>query len=759
MAAPKSQERPAGWNGNGAVFGVCALLAAAVLLVFGQTLRHGFINCDDGPYVYDNPHVVKGLTLAGIVWAFTHSHAGFWHPLTWISHMLDCQLYGLNAGGHHLTNVLLHMATTILLFLVLRQMTGLRQDKAASSAPADTLWPSAFVAAVFAIHPLRVESVAWVAERKDILSGLFFMLTLLMYARYAQNCAKSQVSGVRWLRSCDYWLAVLFFALGLMSKPMLVTVPFVLLLLDYWPLRRFVLPSQNGTSQLSTPHPVQLVLEKLPLFLLAIAAGFVAFLTQKSDGAVATLEGLPLGSRLANGLVSYVTYILKMFWPDNLAIFYPYPAKVPTWEIAVAGALLLFGTMSAVMFARRRPYLLVGWLWYLGMLVPVIGLVQVGDQAWADRFTYLPQIGLYLVVVWAIKDLAASWRWRRQVLDVAAFSVIAALMACSWKQTSYWRNDESLWGHTLACTSGNYLAHNYLGYWLVAQGRTAEALEHYQKALEINPYYPDARNNLGTLFLNQGRIDEAINQFKKALEIEPNYLNAHYNLGNALLEVGRIDEAIVQFRRALEIKPDDADTYYNLGVALMRVGRSDEAIGCFQKVIEFKPDSVGAYNNLALVLFTQGKFNEAIKEYQRTLELMPNYADAHYMLGCALQGQRKFDAAIVQFQEVLKLEPGHVMAQNSLAWLLATCPEASLRDGGKAIELAKQAEQLSGGNHPEILDTLAAAYAEAGRYPEAVETARRALSLIATQNNKLLADALQMRLKLYEANAPFHEKP
>jgi tetratricopeptide (TPR) repeat protein len=257
----------------------------------------------------------------------------------------------------------------------------------------------------------------------------------------------------------------------------------------------------------------------------------------------------------------------------------------------------------------------------------------------------------------------------------------------------------------------------------------------------------------------QGHAAEAIDQYLRALEIEPNDLNAHYNLGNALLEAGRTDQAIVQFRKALEIKPDDADTYYNLGIALMRVGRPDEAISCFQKVIEFKPDSVGAYNNLALVLFTQGRFNEAVKEYQRTLELMPNYADAHYMLGCALQGQRKFDAAIVQFQEVLKLEPGQVMAQNSLAWLLATCPEATLRDGGKAIELAKQADQLSGGNHPEILDALAAAYAEAGRYPEAVETARRALSLLATQNNKPLADALQMRLKLYEANAPFHEKP
>ena len=756
MAAPQSQERPAGWNGNGAVFGVCVLLVVAVLLVFGQTVRHGFINCDDGPYVYDNTQVVKGLTLTGMVWAFTTSSSAYWHPLTWLSHMLDCQLWGLNAGGHHLTNVLLHAANAVLLFLVLRQMMGLRPDKSigASSAAAGALWPSAFVAAVFAIHPLNVESVAWVAERKNVLSTFFWLLTMSAYLWYVRRPG--------WRR---YVPVVVCYVLGLMSKPMLVTLPFVLLLLDYWPLYRFSLPSPKVASQPSTSNhqfsfanSLRLVVEKLPLLLLAGVSSVVTYLGQKNLGAVTTLERSPLSLRLAKVPINYATYLRDIFWPEGLAI-HPYPSTVLV-SLAVLCALLLAGMTFLVLWGiRSKPYLAVGWFWFLGTLVPVIGLVQVGDTPVADRFTYLPQIGIYLLLAWAMKDLSVPWRCRRQVLGTGAAIVVAALMLCAWKQTSYWRNDESLWGHTLACTSGNYLAHNYLGYWLAARGRTAEALDHYQKALEISPDYPDARNNLGTLFFNQGRTDEAINQFKKALEMEPYSLNAHYNLGNALLEAGRIDEAVIQFRKALEIAPDDADTYYNLGVALVRMGRPDEARGCFQKVIEFKPDSVGAYNNLGLVLFTQGKFAEAIKAYRRTLELKPNYADAHFMLGCALRSQREFEAAKEQFQEVLKMEPGHEMAQNGLAWLLATCPEASLRDGARAVELAREAEQLSGGKQAEVLDTLAAAYAEAGRYPEAVETARRALSLVATQNNQPLAEAIESRLKLYEANVPFHEKP
>jgi tetratricopeptide (TPR) repeat protein len=665
--------------------------------------------------------------------------------------MLDAQAYGLKAGGYHLTNVLLHAATTVLLFLVLRRMTVPRADKSvgAAATPAGALWPSAFVAAVFAIHPLRVESVAWVTERKDMLSGLFFVLTLGAYVRYVEKSKVRSPKSRVW-----YGLMLLSFTLGLLSKPTLVTLPFLLLLLDYWPLARMQPAAPRSTFKVLRP----LIIEKIPLFVLSAASCVATVLTQQKSLVPAGQS--PLSFRLGNAAVSYITYLGQMIYPAGLAVVYPYPEKgLPLPEVALALVLLTVISVVVIALGRRCPYLLVGWLWYLGMLVPMIGVIQAGFVVRADRFTYLSQIGIYLLIAWGLRNLFSSWRYGRQVLGIAAFIVIASLMVCASVQTSYWRNSESLWIHTLACTSRNVAGHSNLGSLFADQGRIAKAIEHYQAALEIEPDSAEGHNNLGTMLAAQGHAAEAIDQYLRALEIEPNYLNAHYNLGNALLEVGRTDQAIVQFRKALEIKPDDADTYYNLGIALMRVGRPDEAISCFQKVIEFKPDSVGAYNNLALVLFTQGRFNEAVKEYQRTLELMPNYADAHYMLGCALQGQRKFAAAIVQFQEVLKLEPGQVMAQNSLAWLLATCPEATLRDGGKAIELAKQADQLSGGNHPEILDALAAAYAEAGRYPEAVETARRALSLLATQNNKPLADALQMRLKLYEANAPFHEKP
>ncbi len=652
MVAPQSQERPAGRNGNGAVIGVCVLLVVAVGLVFGQTVRHGFINCDDGPYVYENTHVVKGLTLTGIVWAFTHSHACFWHPVTWLSHMLDCQLWGLNAGGHHLTNVLLHAANAVLLFLVLRQMMGLRLDKSvgASSAPAGALWPSAFVAAVFAIHPLNAESVAWVAERKNVLSGLFFMLTLWAYVRYVQGVTsgKWQVTGkeaaaaapdssrVTHHASLFYGLTLLFFALGLMSKPMLVTLPFVLLLLDYWPLNRFE-SSTTLNPQLSTNRALRLVFEKLPLFLLAIAAGFIAFLTQKSDGAVATLESLPLGSRLANGLVSYVTYILKMFWPDNLAIFYPYPARVPAWEVAVAGALLLFVTIQAVMFARRRPYLLVGWLWYLGMLVPVIGLVQIGGQSHADRHTYLPQIGLYLAVVWAIKDLTASWRCRRQVLGAGAAIVLAALMLCAWKQTSYWRNDESLWGHTLACTSGNYFAHNNLGTALLEKDQIDEAVTQFQEAIRLTPGFADAHYNLGTALLKKDQIDDAISQFQEAIRLKPNYADAHYNLGTALVRKGQMDEAISQYQEAIRLTPDYADAHTALGIALGMKGQTDEAINQFQEAIRLKPDYAEAHNNLGIALGMKGQIDEAISQYRKAIRLKPDYAEAHNNLARALE--------------------------------------------------------------------------------------------------------------------------
>lgn len=651
--------------------------------------------------------------------------------------MLDAQIFGTGPAGPHLTNVILHAANAVLLFLLLQRLTG-------------ALWSSAFVAAVFAIHPLRVESVAWVSERKDVLSGLFFMLTLLMYVRYVEQSKigspKSRVS---------YGLTLFFFALGLMSKPMLVTLPFLLLLLDYWPLNRFDRATSN--PRLCAQPIFRLIREKFPFFVLSLASCTVTLLAQKQ--AIKTMDVLPPTLRLDNALISGVTYIEQMMWPENLAAYYPYRLDMPAWQILGAGALLFFITLSAILTARRFPYFLTGWLWYLVMLVPVIGLVQVGGQAHADRYTYLPQIGFSLALVWAIRDWTASWHWRRPVLIATSSGLIAVLMACAWRQTSFWRDDESLWEHAIACTAGNYTAHNNLGYVLAAEGRMTEAIKQYQRALELNPNFADCANNLGTAFLNQGHLDEAVGYYQLALTINPDFAEVHNNLGILLTKQGKTTEAIEHYRKAIELNPNRAEFYNNLGNLLANQGLSAQAIEQFQKALEVQPDFAKVHYNLANIAFAQRQWDEAIEHYQQALKEMPDSVHARYQLGLALQCRGQYAAAIAQFQKVIELDPLHITAQNNLAWMLATCPDASLRNGPKAVEAAQRAVQLSAGNSPQILDTLAAAYGEAGQFPEAITTARQALDLSVAQNNKPLAEAIQNQLKLFENHAAYHEKP
>ncbi len=666
------------------VFGVCVLLAVAVFLVFGQTFRYAFITWDDAVYVCQNPVVQKGLTWEGFRWALVYGNIGHWHPLTWLSHMLDCQLYGLNPGGHHLTNILFHTASAILLFLVLRRMTG-------------CLWRSAFVAAVFAIHPLRAESVAWIAERKDVLSGFFFMLTLGAYASYVRR----PPSMIR------YGAVVLYFALGLLSKNMLVTTPFVLLLLDYWPLNRL------------SPFSIQLLLrrvtEKIPLFALTVGSCVATALVPEQ----LTTGRLSIALRMENAVVSCVTYLWQMIYPTGLACVYPNPTTdLPLWQVAGAAGLLLALSGAAWTFRRTHPWLVVGWLWYLGMMVPVIGLVQISYYSHADRYTYLPQIGLYLAIVWTAGDLTFSWQHGRKLLSVAALGVIVALMVCAWKQTSYWRSDEILWEHALACTSGNYVAHNNLGYDLAHQGRLAEAIAHYQKALEINPDFAEADNNLGTALLNQGKLEEAAEYYHRAIEHDPDFAEAHNNLGLVLTKQGRPAEAIEEYRKAIELNLDRSEFYNNLGNLLSTKGQTSEAIEQFQIALKVEPDNTKVRYNLANILTAQGRWDEAIEQYQQALKEMPDSVHAHYQLGLLLQSRGRFSEAAAQLQKVLVLDPTHVLAHNNLAWLLATCPVSSLRNGKEAIKLAEQAVQLSGSRSPAILDTLAAAYAEAGRFPK-----------------------------------------
>ena len=549
---------------------VCLFLALAVALVFGQTLDCDFVNYDDPTYVCDNPLVKRGLTAEGIGWAMTATAAANWHPLTWLSHMTDCQLYGLNAGGHHLTSVLLHAATVLLLFLLLRRMTG-------------DLWPSAFVAVVFAIHPLHVESVAWVAERKDVLSGLFFVLTLWAYFWYVRR-------PLSWAR---YLTVIALFVLGLMAKPMLVTLPFVLLLLDYWPLGR--MSQRGGTNVLvcredrsdsgrqeCLPH---LVIEKIPLLVLSACSCVVTSIVQSE--VVARLERLPLPSRLDNAVVSYVAYLGKFVWPTSLSVFYPHPgAGLTEWQV-VAALLVLGGiTVAAVAFRRRIPCLLVGWLWYLGMLVPVIGLIQVGGHAMADRYTYLPQIGLCIALAWTVAHLTASWPNRVWILGVAAGLAVVLLMGCAWRQATFWRDTPTLWVHALECDPDNFVAHNNLAGYLAAHGEVDAAIEHFEMTLRTHPDNVDAHVTFGAALASVGRLDEAVAHYREALKIDNNCLQAHYNLGVARARQGRLVEAIAHYRDALRIDSTCANAHANLGVALELRGRIDQALMHYRTALD-----------------------------------------------------------------------------------------------------------------------------------------------------------------------------
>jgi protein O-mannosyl-transferase len=781
-----SESRPAGWKDRWRIPGVCIFLAAITFAVFGQTLRYGFVNLDDDVYVFDNPVVQKGLTWEGFRWALTYGQIGHWHPLTWLSHMLDCQWYGLRGGGHHLTNVLLHTVTVILLFLVLRRMTGF-------------LWRSAFVAAVFAIHPLRVESVAWIAERKDVLSALFFMLTLGAYVRYVQRRSKaggqesraqafpaldplarrSEAKMAR-LWTLDYGLVLLFFALGLLSKNMLVTLPFILLLLDYWPLNRL--------SSFSPQFLLPRLVEKIPLLVLAIGSCVATFLVSEK----LTVVRLPFVLRLENAVVSYVIYLWQMIYPSGLACVYPNPVNyLPLWQVVGALGLLLAISGAVWAFHKTHPYLIVGWLWYVGMMIPVIGMVQISFYAHADRYTYLPQIGLYVLLTWAAVDLCAGWRHRRVVLGGGATIILAALICCARVQTSYWRNSESLWDHTLACTSDNAIAHNNLGNDLIEQGRVGEAITHCQKALEIKPdcveahlnlgnaldkmgnvdeamvHYQkaleiksdsaEAHNNLGVTLFRKGKGDEAIVHLQKALEIKPDYVEAHNNLGNVLLQKGSVDEAIVQYQKALEIKPDYVEAHLNLGNALDKKGNVDEAMVHYQKALEIKSNSAEAHNNLGVTLFRKGKGDEAIVHLQKALEIKPDYMEAHLNLGNAFLQKGSVDEAVAHYQKVLQIKPDYLEILNNLAWLLATSPDAHIRDGVQAVKYAGRACELTHYGVTILVGTLAAAYAEAGRFDDALATAQKACALAEKSGEQDLLEKNQRLLELYRAHQPYHE--
>jgi Flp pilus assembly protein TadD len=671
---------------------VCGVLVLLVWVVFGQTLAHDFVNYDDKTYVYGNSLVTGSLTLHGVVRAFADGQTGNWHPLTLISHMVDVQLYGLNAGGHHLTNVLLHTIAVLLLFLWLRQVTG-------SPSRTGNFWASAFVAAIFAIHPLRVESVAWIAERKDVLSAVFFVLTLGAYTRYARKPALGR-----------YLTMSILFAAGLMSKPMLVTVPFVLLLLDYWPLSRGHRPETRGQpparqsgygggarSASEIQIWLRLVAEKIPLFALSIGSCVVTFILQeRSAGSIAQL---PFNWRLQNAIVSYVTYLRQMFLPAKLAVFYPHPEDhLALWQVLLAAVFLVAITLFAFALRRTRPYLLVGWLWYLSVLLPVIGIVEVGLQGHADRYTYLPQIGLYIAIAWLVADLSVSLRFHRKILAVAAVIVVTAFTACAWTQTSYWRNSETLWTHTLAVTQDNDVA----------------------------------QTNLGMFLADRGQLDEAVSHLRTALDIRSGGVQPHYDLSFALI-------------------------HCDLGYALAKKGELDDAITHLRKAIEFQPDYADAHYNLGTAFFQRGRIDEAIAEWQKTLSIRPSDSGAHTSLGNALVQKGLFREAAIHYQTALDIAPRSILPLNNLAWLRATCPDTSLRDGAKAVDLAQQADQLPDGKNPVFTRTLAAAYAENGRFNDAIETAQRAAQVAMAEGEPALANQIEQDIDLYRRHAPLRD--
>ena len=590
-------------------FWICLFLVVATAAVYYQVAKFDFINFDTDQYVYNNPQVKAGLTASGVRWAFSTLHISNWHPLTWLSHMLDVEMYGLNPGRHHLTSVFLHIVNTLLLFGLLKYMTG-------------NLWRCGWVAALFALHPLHVESVAWIAERKDLLSTLFGLLAIWSYASYGRN-----------ERISNYSLAVLFFTLSLMAKPMLVTLPFALLLFDYWPLNRLNLDAWK-TEDRSTPAgmlqspAISLILEKIPFFILSAVSCMLTVYAQKAGGAVVSLELHPIQYRIANALVAYAAYIGKSLWPANLAVFYPHPGILPVWKIIISGLLLATITGFTLRYVKALPWFFVGWLWFLGTLVPVIGLVQVGLQAMADRYTYVPLIGLFIIIVWGVGELTVHLKIQKTAMSAGALVITGLLMAVTWLQVGHWQNSVKLFKHAFEVTDDNAVAHNNYALGMAGQGNISEAVQHFKIALAISPNSANTILNLGLAFFEQGKLEESRRHFEGVLVIKPEEATAHNYLGKIQNRLNAPERAIPHFQRAVEFNPGYAEAYNNLGVALYRTGRFDQAIAQYLNAIQIYPLYGEAYNNAGAAFIKLGELNRAAALFRKALRIKPDYIEA-----------------------------------------------------------------------------------------------------------------------------------
>jgi len=673
-------------------------LGLVTLALYWPATGFAFLNYDDTDFVTANVHVQGGLNWEGVKWAFGLNEGDYWHPLTWLSLMLDASLFGQRAGGFHFTNVAFHAVNGVLVFLLLRMLTG-------------ALWRSVLVAALFALHPLRVESVAWVTERKDVLSGCFGLLALICYARYAQRRMQNaacrmqnpatpnpqHVSRFTFHVSCSYLLSLCFFACGLMSKAMLVTWPFVMLLLDYWPLKRMqnaecrMQNVEASDTQPATRKPLHvsrftfhvsrtgllpLLFEKIPFFVLSGILCVVTYLTERGRQGTADFGESPALLRLENALVAYGRYLGKTFWPVKLAMPYVNPGH---WSwLEVGGAVLVVVGVGLAVFRlrRRRPYLLVGWCWFFGTLIPVIGLTKGWGSFMADRYTYLPSIGVLILTVWGVCELTRGCRYQAMALSSVGAAAIVLCLALTRQQLEHWQDSETLFRHALAVTENNDVAHNNLGTALEKKGQINEAIRQYQEALRLKADSIEARNNLGVALGRKGQMDEAIKQFQEAIHLKPDDAPSYNNLGGAFYQQGNTAEAIRQYQEAIRLKPDYADPHNGLGIAFDKGGQIDEAIRQLQEAIRLKPDHADAHYNLGVAFYQQGRTAEAIRQFQEAIRLKPDHAEAHNNLGTALGLGGQTAEAIRQFQEALRLKPDYAEARRNLDMVLATKQKA-----------------------------------------------------------------------------------
>ncbi len=712
---------------------ILLLLTVATAAVHGRSLYNGFLNYDDAIYVTYNVNVREGFDSDSIGWAFTSTSRSNWHPLTWLSHMLDVELYGLRPAGHHATNVLLHVLNTLLLLSWLAAASG-------------RMWPSALVAALFALHPLHVESVAWIAERKDVLSTLFWMLTMWTYVCYARNRRL-------WL----YALTVLCFAAGLMAKPMLVSVPFVLLLLDVWPLERVAgFPRPDAPVRFHSASPLALVLEKVPFFVLSAASCVVTWTVQRAGGAMDSGSVIPLASRMANAVVAYLIYVYQMVWPAGLAVLYPHPylpdgEPYGAWRVAAAAAVLVAVTIASLLAARRR-FVTFGWLFYLGTLVPVIGIVQVGEQAHADRYTYVPLIGLFVIVAFSgaevVGRLAIDRRWVRPASAVLCVAVLAALAAASWRQIGFWRDSLTLFQRAQA-VAPSYVATIDLGDAHVWRNDPATAKRLYEEALRIRPDGVAAHVGLGKLASDAGRLDEAIAHYSRAAESRSAPVDVFIDLGDTLRRKGELDRAIESYERGLEVGKGRYRALNKLGQALLAAGRRDEAIEAFREALALNPNLPRAHAGIGIAMLEKGDAEEAERSLRQALQLQPNLAIAREALARAQAARGDVDAALINFETAAAARPAWLPPLVGAARLLLDPSRTpSPDDAVRAFRIAERAAELTRRRDPSVLDLLAGAHAANGRYAEAAEVARRALAL-----------ALRERAGQFEARAPGRPRP